>query len=96
MASENITLLAIGFSLLALNILFGPRTAAAIARIFRFFGVRETRPSRLDDYEDVTPASASDSDDSEAPSHSISGVRVGKGAGAGISESPRKVAGTRR
>jgi hypothetical protein len=96
MASENITLLAIGFSLLTLNILFGSGAAVAIARFFRFFGVQKPRPSRVEDYDSIPPASA---DDSEPPSHSVSGVRLGTNAGARFSESPRvtkKVAGTRR
>jgi hypothetical protein len=93
MAKENIILLAIGFTLLTLNMVFGQEMAAAIARMFRFFGVR-SRSARLDDYDDVFTSSEGDSEPT------ISGVRPTPEAMVGHtrSESPlpaKKVAGAR-
>jgi hypothetical protein len=85
MATENIILLAIGFTLLTLNMIFGPEVAAGIARMFRFFGVRNQ------------PARDGDDDDGDSEP-TVSGVRPAPDARFGRSESPlpaKKVAGAR-
>ncbi len=71
MSWENITLLAIGFSLLGLNALLGPRVAMGIARLFGR-GWRE-RSAQGGAWDDVTRAAGPDSG---FPDHSISGVRL--------------------
>jgi hypothetical protein len=71
MSWENITLLAIGFSLLGLNALLGPRVAVGIARLFGKSASPGQSPygADWDDLADRQP-------DSRPSSHSISGVRL--------------------
>jgi hypothetical protein len=72
MSWENITLLAIGFSLLGLNAVLGPRVAVGIARLFGKSAGREHVPYGTG-WDEIASESGPDSGSGD---HSISGVRL--------------------
>jgi hypothetical protein len=74
MTGENITLLAIGFGLVLLNAVLGPRAAAAIAKLFGGGTHSESEGHSL------RPVDLQEIERDADSGHSISGVRLGAAA----------------